>query len=110
MRPQNLLPIAIFGRLAASSPVTLSARAATAASLIAAIMPSSKSCDGADFPDECRTADQAAPFLIDAMQKYELYTYGEMAGVLSLIGVESVDMKFKHNVSPGRPGQVSSPY
>jgi hypothetical protein len=106
MRPQTLLPVAVFGSLATAAPL-ISIREATAASLIAAIMPTSNSCDGAQFPDDCRTADQAAPFLIDAMQKYSVYSVGEIAGVLSLIGFESVDMKFKHNVSPGRPGQVS---
>jgi hypothetical protein len=42
------------------------------------------------------------------MQQYGLYAPGQIAAVLSLVGVESVDMKYKHNISPGRPGQGTS--
>lgn len=42
------------------------------------------------------------------MQQYGLYAPGQIAAVLSLIGVESVDLKYKHNISPGRPGQGTS--
>lgn len=105
MRPQDLFQLALFGGVATALP-KLGLRMDTAANQIAAIMPDSTSCDGADFPDECRTAEQAAPFLINAMVKYKVYSLGEIAGVLSLIGFESVDMKYKHNAYPGRPGQV----
>jgi hypothetical protein len=72
------------------------------AKAIAAIMPQSSSCDGADFPDECRTAEQAAPFITKACADL---SDGECAATVALMGLESVDMRFKHNVSPGRPGQ-----
>ncbi len=108
----GLLLLLPFGGLAVGAPTPdqpqLAPRAASAAAIIAQIMPSSNTCAGAQFADECRTADQAAPFLIAAMQQYGVYAPGEIAGVLSLVGYESVDMKFKHNVSPGRPGQGTS--
>ncbi|EAQ92508.1 hypothetical protein CHGG_00743 [Chaetomium globosum CBS 148.51] len=72
------------------------------AKAIAAVMPQSSSCDGADFPDECRTAEQAAPFISEACADL---SDGECAATVALMGLESVDMRFKHNVSPGRPGQ-----
>ncbi|KAK4235792.1 hypothetical protein C8A03DRAFT_36354 [Achaetomium macrosporum] len=72
------------------------------AAAIKAIMPTSNSCSGAQFPDECRTAEQAAPFISKACA--DLST-AECAATISIMGLESVDMKFKHNVSPGRPGQ-----
>jgi hypothetical protein len=72
------------------------------AAAIQAIMPTSKSCADAKFPDECRTAEQAAPFISKACA--DLST-GECAATIALMGLESVEMKFKHNVSPGRPGQ-----
>ena len=72
------------------------------AAAIQAIMPTSKSCADAEFPDECRTAEQAAPFISEACA--DLST-GECAATIALMGLESVEMKFKHNVSPGRPGQ-----
>ena len=106
MYASTLLTTLVFGAVATSSPVAILPRVETAAAAIKAIMPTSNSCEGAEFPDECRTADEAAPFLIDAMQKYGVVSTGEIAGVLSLIGLESNEMKYKHNISPGRPGQV----
>ncbi|KAI5862578.1 hypothetical protein GGS23DRAFT_597377 [Durotheca rogersii] len=91
---------------ALAAPAQLQARQGkTAAAIIAEIAPGSASCDGT--PD-CRTADQAAPFLIEAMAKYGLTSPGQIAGVLALSAFESVDFKFKHNVFPGRPGQGTS--
>lgn len=79
-----------------------------AAAIIAAIMPTADSCTGADFPDECRTAEQAAPYFIAAMQAHGVYSPGAISAVLALVGYESVDMKYKHNVNPGREGQGTS--
>ncbi|KAL1883833.1 hypothetical protein VTK73DRAFT_7621 [Phialemonium thermophilum] len=108
---QTLLSVAAVAGLSLATPVpAVSGRATepSAASIIAQIMPSSNSCSGAQFPDECRTADQAAPFLIKAMVDHGVKYAGEIAGILALVGYESVDMKYKHNVVPGRPGQGTS--
>jgi len=72
------------------------------AAAIKAIMPSSDSCAGAAFPDECRTADQAAPFISKACADL---SEGECAATVALMGIESGELKFKHNVTPGEPGQ-----
>lgn len=72
------------------------------AAAVLAVMPTSSSCDEAEFPDECRTAEQAAPFISKACADL---SPGECAATIALMGLESVEMKFKHNVSPGRPGQ-----
>ncbi|KAK4128260.1 hypothetical protein N657DRAFT_10441 [Parathielavia appendiculata] len=72
------------------------------AAAILAIMPSSSSCSGAQFPDECRAAQQAAPFITKACADL---SPGECAATVALMGLESVEMKAKHNISPGRPGQ-----
>ena len=74
------------------------------AEAILAIMPSSGTCEGADLPEDCRTAEQAAPFVEKACADAGLNP-AETAAVLALMGLESVDFKFKHNVFPGRPGQ-----
>ena len=81
-----------------------------ASDIIAAIMPSSTSCASASGPyaSDCRTAAQAADPLIAAMQAYNLTSAGQIAAVLALVGLESADLKFKHNVSPGRVGQGTS--
>lgn len=83
-------------------------RATQASDILQQIMPSSGTCANAPVAADCRTAAQAAPLLIKAMQDYQLDTAGQIAAVLALIGVESGDMKYKHNVYPGRPGQGTS--
>jgi hypothetical protein len=76
-----------------------------AADIIGDIAPQSLSCAETT---ECRTNTQVAPFMIDAMKKYGLQSAGQIAAVLSLTAFESGDYKYKHNVSPGRPGQGTS--
>ncbi|KAI0387419.1 hypothetical protein F5Y04DRAFT_4261 [Hypomontagnella monticulosa] len=84
----------------------LEARAGkSAAQIVGEIAPNSKTCDGSA---ECRTADQAGPLLADAMVKYGIYSPGQIAAILALTAFESVEYRFKHNVSPGRPGQGTS--
>ncbi|OTA91268.1 hypothetical protein M434DRAFT_76505 [Hypoxylon sp. CO27-5] len=77
----------------------------SAASIVLQIAPNSKTCENTTATSECRTADQAGPLLADAMVKYKIYSAGQIAGILALTAYESVDYKYKHNVSPGRPGQ-----
>ncbi|KAI0841086.1 hypothetical protein F5Y06DRAFT_260619 [Hypoxylon sp. FL0890] len=77
----------------------------SAAEIVGEISPNSKTCDGSA---ECRTADQVGPLLADAMVKYGIYSAGQIAGIIALTAYESVDYKYKHNVSPGRPGQGTS--
>ncbi|KAL7628351.1 hypothetical protein AAE478_002553 [Parahypoxylon ruwenzoriense] len=79
-------------------------QAKSAADIVAEIAPGSKSCDST----ECRTAEQAGPLLATAMAQYGLDHAGQIAAVIALSAFESVDFKFKHNVSPGRPGQGTS--
>ncbi|RDW88159.1 hypothetical protein BP6252_00191 [Coleophoma cylindrospora] len=85
----------------------LSRRAATAASQILQIAPTSNTCSGATYADECETAAQAAPYLISAMQTYSITSAAEIAALLSLVAYETGDFKYStnHFPSPGRPGQ-----
>ena len=87
--------MAVASPLASTALVTRGGKIVTAQSAIGAIMPNSATCTNAQFPAECRTAKEAAPFLIKAMSGFSI---GQIAAMLSLVGVESVDMKFKHNV------------
>ncbi|KAH6648380.1 hypothetical protein BKA67DRAFT_538420 [Truncatella angustata] len=86
-----------------SSVQKVEIRAESAASMISAIAPDASKCT--DTASECRTAEQAAPWLITALSTYGIITYGEIAGLLALMAYESGDFQYKHNVSPGRPGQ-----
>ncbi|EJD47807.1 hypothetical protein AURDEDRAFT_144433 [Auricularia subglabra TFB-10046 SS5] len=74
--------------------------------MIEKIMPTSNTCEGA--LDECRTAEQAAPYFVTAMRQYNLHHPAQIAAVLALVGLESGDLKYKHNMWPGRPGQGTS--
>lgn len=80
----------------------------TAQAVVEAIMPTSTSCDKAQFPAECRTAAQASPFFVKAYAKHECYSPAQIGALLAWVGLESADMKYKHNISPGRPGQGTS--
>lgn len=81
-----------------------------ASDIIAKIMPTSTSCDAAQAsrPEDCRTNKQADTPFIAAMIQYKLFDAGQIAAVLALTGFESVDLKYKHNISPGRAGQGTS--
>jgi hypothetical protein len=72
--------------------------------LVVGAAPGSSSCDGSS---SCRTADQAAPFIQAAFDKYGFKTRGEQAAILALMAFESGDFKFDINMFPGRPGQGS---
>ncbi|KAK6855148.1 hypothetical protein PG990_008558 [Apiospora arundinis] len=91
----------LLAGLAAASPIERRA-VVQAVDQIIEISPKSQTCDGSK---DCRTAEQAAPLLIQAFQDYKIYSAGQIAGVLALMAFESVDFKYKHNMSPGRPGQ-----
>ncbi|POS85705.1 hypothetical protein EPUL_002718 [Erysiphe pulchra] len=69
------------------------------------IAPNSNSCPSPQ--GECATNTQAAPFLNEAMSKYQISSPGEKASVLALIAFESGNFKYNinHFPAPGRPGQ-----
>ncbi|KAN0080493.1 hypothetical protein V8E54_003697 [Elaphomyces granulatus] len=71
------------------------------------IAPSSNTCAGASFPDECATASQALPNILDSFQTYKITSWGEQAAIVSLMAFESDDFKYNKNhfPAPGRPGQ-----
>jgi hypothetical protein len=90
-----------------SAPADPSTGLSITPELLLQIAPSSGDCNGAAFPDECATAQQAAPFISEAFSTYKIETIGEAAAILSLMAFESADFKFNQNhfPEPGRPGQ-----
>ncbi|ROW11443.1 hypothetical protein VMCG_01186 [Cytospora schulzeri] len=70
------------------------------------IMPSSSSCAGRG--DQCRTAAQAAPHLVKAMQDYGIGTNMEQAGILALVAYESGEMQYSKNLNNAAAGQGTS--
>ncbi|KAJ7467086.1 hypothetical protein FB451DRAFT_404902 [Mycena latifolia] len=57
------------------------------------------------FPSECRTAEQAAPFVNQAFRDFGIVTNGEKAALLSLMLFESGGFAFDINHSLNTPGQ-----
>ncbi|KAL8904614.1 MAG: hypothetical protein Q9171_006989 [Xanthocarpia ochracea] len=70
-----------------------------------AMAPKSRTCAGAPFPSECKTAAQAAPFINASFKTYGITSNGEAAAIVSLMALESGDFKYNINHFPGRPGQ-----
>ncbi|KAK0122093.1 hypothetical protein ONS95_010355 [Cadophora gregata] len=105
-----LFKVAMLASIACASVLprsytNLTPRAGQAVDQLLQIAPTSNTCAGATAPDECATNVQAAPFLIAAMSKYEIFSVPEIAAVLSVIAFESGNFKFNTNHFPGRPGQ-----
>jgi len=81
---------------------------ASSSSILKAVLsaaPGAASCAGAPFPDECRTADQAAPHISNAFSKYGITTPAEQAALIALMLYESGEFKYNKNHFPGVPGQ-----
>ncbi|OAA57798.1 hypothetical protein ISF_07039 [Cordyceps fumosorosea ARSEF 2679] len=107
MKLTTLLPAVVLPAAAlaapASSATPMPGLKLSAVDIIKTIAPKSATCAAGD--SECRTAEQAAPHLFDAMNAYGLCDYKQMAAVLALVAFESVQFRYKHNVYPGRAGQ-----
>ena len=74
-----------------------------AVTIVQQIAPNANNCPSGNT--DCRTAEQAAPFIAEAMVTHQIYSVNQMAAVIALMAYESDDFQYKHNVSPGRPGQ-----
>ena len=81
---------------AAPVPAPPAAGGITAAQ-IQAIDASTGSCDGAPFPEECATADHAAPFINDGFAQFGIESVGEKAAILSLMMFETGNFKYNRN-------------
>jgi hypothetical protein len=88
----------------AENYTTCPTSALTAANLIA-IAPATASCAGADFPEECADATQAAAAINKAFTTYQITSTGEQAALVAYMLFESGNFKYSKNHFPGRPGQ-----
>lgn len=73
------------------------------------IYPQTASCNGADFPDECRDASQAADPINKSFDKYGLNTTGERAAAVALMLYESGGFRYNRNHFPGKFSSPTSP-
>ena len=72
---------------------------------ILAIAPKSSTCEGAPYPEQCRTAEQALPHIVGSFQKYGINSAAEQATLIAIMAFETGDFKYNVNVVPGTPGQ-----
>ena len=100
----SLLGLASASPIPQAPPATAGGGAQLTPQILLAAVPGSASCDGSP---SCRTAQQAAPVIQAAFDKYGFKTPGEQAALIALMSFESGNFKFDVNVSPGRPGQGS---
>ncbi|KAK7542690.1 uncharacterized protein J3D65DRAFT_225205 [Phyllosticta citribraziliensis] len=63
-------------------------------SRILATSSNTSSCDGAAYPNECRTAAQAGPPIFASWAKYDISSMATRAAVVSLMLYESGDFKY----------------
>ena len=70
------------------------------------IAPTSNTCDGAKYADECATSNAGTvQAIVNGFAKYGVTAAAEQAALLSWMAYESVDFRYNHNHFPGNPGQ-----
>ncbi|KAJ5715109.1 uncharacterized protein N7483_012290 [Penicillium malachiteum] len=69
------------------------------------IAPTSNTCENPPAEGECATASQAAKFISQSFNTYEVSSKAEQAAVIGLMAFESEDFKYNKNHFPGTPGQ-----
>jgi hypothetical protein len=101
------LLLGVFALCAHSMPQTGEDSQSTALSdqTLIRIAPSTASCEGAAFPEECADATRAAEAINLAFETYGISSSGERAGLVAYMLFESGDFRYSKNHFPGRPGQ-----
>ena len=66
--------------------------------MLVSIAPNSSSCAGAQFPDQCMTAQEVAALDLKAIsEKWGLYSKGEFAGALAMMASQSNEFKINRD-------------
>jgi hypothetical protein len=101
------LLLGVFALCAVSTPQTGDDSQSTALSdqVLIRIAPTTASCAGAEFPEECTDATPAAKAINTAFETYGISSFGERAGLVAYMLFESGKFKYNKNHFPGRPGQ-----
>ncbi|KAJ8061661.1 hypothetical protein OCU04_009462 [Sclerotinia nivalis] len=103
------IQITLFSALAFAAPIAsnnIILPRVAAIDLINGIAPDAlTTCAGAEFPDECATADHAARSIADAINGQE-FQAGEAAAIIALIAYETAEFKYNiHHFPHLEPGQ-----
>jgi len=76
----------------------------TAADIIK-VDPASASCANAPAAGECRTAEQAAPYITISFANFGITNFGEQAALVAVMLYETKDFEYDKNHFPGIAGQ-----
>jgi hypothetical protein len=101
------LLVGIFALCAVSTPQSGDHSPFTALSeqILVRIAPTTASCAGASFPEECADATRAARAINKSFETYGISSFGERAGLVAYMLFESGNFTYNRNHFPGRPGQ-----
>jgi len=97
--------LAALGGFTMSMPVSPRQTTSLTLSNLLTIAPNSQSCATARFPTECRTAEQALPYILASFNIYNITYPAVQAALISLIVYESGEFVYNENHFPGVPGQ-----
>ncbi|PSN59569.1 hypothetical protein BS50DRAFT_640916 [Corynespora cassiicola Philippines] len=101
----SIIAASVFATVGLALPLGSNSASSLTADTITSISPSTASCAGADFPDECHDAATAAPAITKSFEKYGVQSKGEQAALIAIMLFESGDFKYNKNHFPGVPGQ-----
>lgn len=86
----EMFPLTLLSMLALASPISAASYSSTiSAADLEKISPDTSSCEGADFPDECATAAQAAPFIDISFSNFGIESFGGQAALVAIMLFES---------------------
>ncbi|KAK3116714.1 hypothetical protein LTR53_002623 [Teratosphaeriaceae sp. CCFEE 6253] len=100
----HLLPTILTLLASVSALPHKRANCVTAADILK-ISPATSTCAGAPVAGECRTADQAAPYIDISFTNFGIASFGEQAALVALMLYETGDFQYAQNHFPGVPGQ-----
>ncbi|EME49516.1 hypothetical protein DOTSEDRAFT_58733 [Dothistroma septosporum NZE10] len=106
MLATDLTPLLALVAVVTARPIPRSTKAICPQNLIT-IAPDTTSCEGAEYPEECRTAAIAAPNIAKSFEQFNLHSFGAQAAAVAIQLFESGDFRYNKNhfPAPGRPGQ-----
>ncbi|KXT06382.1 hypothetical protein AC578_6053 [Pseudocercospora eumusae] len=104
-----MLASTILGLLGLTATITAlpQKRSCISADDLTKIAPNTTSCQGATYPEECATAEAAAPNIGLSFREFKIPSFGAQAALVSIMLFETGDFKYNRNhfPAPGTPGQ-----
>ncbi|USW47615.1 hypothetical protein Slin15195_G009340 [Septoria linicola] len=105
MLSSTLLTTLMLASTAIAGPLIRKSTSCLTSTDLTTIAPNTASCNDADFPEECATADVAAPNIAQSFRSFKIDSFGAQAALVAIIVFESGAFKYKINHYPGVAGQ-----